>query len=187
MKITKSKRNNIIFLVVIALLIIPQTRHPIQIVLHKGLALFGPSIVDENERKAIINYNWELNNLNGGAFNFNEAKGKVVFVNIWATWCPPCIAEMPSIQKLHNDYNDKIDFLLVSDEDNEVVKRFFVKNNYTFNSHQPISEIPQVLSGRSIPRTFLIDKSGNIVIDKSGAADWNNEKVRKQIDELLTQ
>lgn len=187
MKFTKSKRNNLIFLTIIALLIIPQTRQPIQILLHKGLALFGPSIVDESNRETIINYDWELRDLDGNSYNLNETQGKGVFVNIWATWCPPCIAEMPSIQNLYNDYNDKISFLLVSDEDNEVVKRFFVKNNYTFNSHQSITKIPEVLDGRSIPRTFLIDQNGNIVIDKTGAADWNSEKVRKQIDELLAQ
>ncbi len=187
MKITKSKRNNIFFLIVIALLIIPQTRQPIQIVLHKGLALFGPSIVAEDERKAVTNYNWELKDLNGDTFNLNEIEGKVVLINFWATWCPPCIAEMPSLQKLHDDYKDRISILFVSNEEREAIQRFLDKKDYNFNVYQPISNVPETLKSRSIPRTFLLDKKGNIVIDKSGAADWNSEKVRRQIDALLPQ
>ena len=60
MNITKKQRNNIIFLVIIALILIPQTRQPIQIVLHKGLALFSPSIEDESELNIVANYNWKL-------------------------------------------------------------------------------------------------------------------------------
>jgi len=94
MKLSKSKRNNIFFLVVIALLIIPQTRKPIQVVLHKGLALFGPSIESERNRKLITYQDWQLEDIGGNTINFKDLKGKVVFLNFWATWCPPCIAEM---------------------------------------------------------------------------------------------
>jgi thiol-disulfide isomerase/thioredoxin len=185
MKISKLKRKNVIFLIVIALLIIPQTRQPIQILLHKGLAMFGPSIINEDSRIALDTYNWKLKDLDNNKLDFKELEGNVVFVNLWATWCPPCIAEMPSIQKLHDDYKDKINFLLVSNEEQQIVKDFFIKKNYGFNSFQPITEVPELLQSSSIPRTFLIDKQGNIVIDKSGAADWNSKKVRSQIDQLL--
>ena len=185
MTITKSRRNNIIFLVVIALLIIPQTRQPIQILLHKGLALFGPSVVNEDNRETLVDYNWQLTDLNNNTVDFNNLKGEVVFVNLWATWCPPCIAEMPGLQKLYDDYYGKIQFLLVSSEDEEVVNNFFAKNNYSFNSYKPTTEIPEKLKSRSIPRTFLIDKDGKIVIDKNGAADWNSKKIRSLIDELI--
>lgn len=185
MNLSKSKRNNIIFLVVIALLIIPQTRQPLQILLHKGLALFGPSVVNEDNRETLADYNWKLNDLNNNAMDFNNLKGEVVFVNLWATWCPPCIAEMPSLQKLYNDYNGKIQFLLVSNEGEEVINKFFAKNNYSFNSYKPVTEIPEKLKSRSIPRTFLIDKDGKIVIDKNGAADWNSQRVRRIIEDLI--
>jgi thiol-disulfide isomerase/thioredoxin len=186
MKISKSQRNNIIFLVVIALLIIPQTRKPIQIALHKGLALFGPSVVKEKDRVVLTDYTWELMDVDNARLRFEESRGEVVLVNLWATWCPPCIAEMPSIQKLHNDYRDKIRFVLVSDEKQDIVKKFLQKNDYDLNSYRPLSETPQLLQSRSIPRTFLIDRNGEIVIDKSGAADWNSGKVRDQVDLLLS-
>ena len=124
MKFSKSQRNNIIFLVIITLLIIPQTRLPIQMVLNKGLALFGPSIIDSENRKVLDNYNWLLEDLEGKEFDFKSTHNKVVLINFWATWCPPCIAEMPSLEKLHNDYKDKIIFLFVSNEEEEKIPKY---------------------------------------------------------------
>ncbi|HMC00190.1 MAG TPA: TlpA disulfide reductase family protein [Flavobacteriaceae bacterium] len=185
MVISKSRRNNIIFLIVIALLLIPQTRHPIQIVLHKGLALFSPSVINENESEVLNDFDWKLRDISGTKINLKDYKGQVIFLNLWATWCPPCIAEMPSVQALYNDYNDKIVFFLVTDEETEIIEKFLEKNGYDFNIQQPLSESPELLKSSSIPRTFLIDKEGNILINKSGAANWNSEKVRNTIDDLI--
>ena len=185
MKNKKVSIKNIIFLVIILLLIIPQTRQPIQVLLHKGFALFSPSIENESNRVEVSSYNWELEDLNGNTFNFNEMKGNVVLVNIWATWCPPCIAEMPSLQELSNDYKDKIDFVFVSSEKQAVLEQFLKKNNYSLDVYIPKTEAPETFNVRSIPRTFLIDQKGNIIIDKSGAANWNSDKVRATIDKLL--
>jgi len=187
MKISKSQRSNLIFLVVIALLIIPQTRQPIQVILHKGLSLFGPSVIDSEDRIVLDSYNWQLEDIEGNKFNYASTQGKVVLINFWATWCPPCIAEMPSLEKLYNDYKDKIVFLFVSNEDEEKISKFVIKNEYSFNVYRPKSEYPKHFNVRSIPRTFLIDKKGNIVIDKTGASNWNSKKVRAIIDQLLTE
>ncbi|MDO5977526.1 TlpA family protein disulfide reductase [Flavivirga spongiicola] len=180
----KISLKNIIFLIIIAALIIPQTRLPIQIMLHKGLALFGPSVIKDTKQANLTNYNWKLKG-EQGAFNFEETKGKVVLVNFWATWCPPCIAEMPSMQALYNDYKDRIEFIFVSNEDDAVINQFLNKNNYTFKVYNPLTKYPESFDVTSIPRTFLIDKQGDIVIDKGGAANWNSDTVRKTIDDLL--
>jgi len=185
MKVRKITWSNIIFVVVILLLIIPQTRQPIQVFIHKGLALFSPSIEGENNRKSLTNYNWQLEDILGNNYDFKQAEDKIILINLWATWCPPCIAEMPSLQKLYDDYNHKIEFLFVTNEKSEVVKQFLDKNNYSFNVLMPKSEYPKVFNVSSIPRTYLIDQKGNIIIDKSGAANWNSEKVRGLIDKLL--
>jgi thiol-disulfide isomerase/thioredoxin len=181
----KVKTSNIIFLIVIALLIIPQTRQPIQVFLHKGLALISPSTIKEEKREIISDYNWQLRDQDGLPFNFSEAKGKVVFLNFWATWCPPCIAEMPSIEALYSDYKNKVVFLLVSNEDIETINSFKDKNNYSFKFFNPISKPPNDLQTNSIPQTYIIDKSGKIVMDKSGAANWNSDTVRAVLDDLL--
>lgn len=183
---SKSKLKNIIFLILIAVLIIPQTRKPIQVLLQKGLMLINkPAIKDKETSAQLTNYNWDLRDGNNVAYNFREAKGKVVLINFWATWCPPCIAEMPSMQKLYDDYNDKITFLFVTNETLDVINPFLEKHQYTFEAYRPESHYPAQFDVASIPRTFLIDKEGRIIIDKSGAANWNSDTVRSTIDSLL--
>ncbi len=185
MKITKPKRNNIIFLIVIVLLIIPQTRKPIQVFIQKGLALISPSTIPVVKQSKVTDYNWKLKDESGTNYNFESVKEKVVLVNVWATWCPPCIAEMPSLQKLYNDYKDKIEFVFVTGDSYKDVNLFLIKNNYTFKVYRSTNGYLEVFDISSIPRTFLIDKKGNIVIDKTGAANWNSDSVRETIDNLL--
>jgi len=185
MKITKQKRNNILFLIAVVIFLIPQTRQPIQVFLQKGLSLVKPVTVNNEKLTKIDNYNWRLKDESNIIYNFDEAKGKVVFINFWATWCPPCIAEMPSIQKLYEDYNDKVEFVFVTNDYFKEVNTFLKKNNYTFKVFRPMEDYPEFFNISSIPRTFLIDKEGHVVIDEVGAANWNSEKVRKAIDSLL--
>ena len=111
MKLKKSQIYNSITFVIVVLLIIPQTRKPLQVGLNKIFASFGPSISKSKDDKALLtNYNWQLRDSEGNNFNFESTKGKVVLVNLWATWCPPCIAEMPSMNALYKDYKDKVVF-----------------------------------------------------------------------------
>lgn len=185
MKITKQKRNNIIFLIVIALFFIPQTRQPIQVFLQKGLALISPSIEKKENQTKLVNYNWKLKDDRGTVFNFEKYKGKVVLINFWATWCPPCIAEMPSMQKLYNDYKDNVEFVFVTTDYYSEINPFLKKNNYTFKVVRSQEAYPDFFNINTIPRTFLIDKEGNVIIDKNGAANWNSNSVRNTIDDLL--
>lgn len=185
MKFTKAQLKNAIFFIIIALMIIPQTRKPIQVFIQKGLALISPSVVDESERTTLETYNWQLIDLDGQRHNLSESKNKVVLINFWATWCPPCIAEMPSLHALYADYKGKVDFYFVSNEEVSTIKSFLQKNGYHFDVSIPISNYPKTFDVSSIPRTFLIDTHGNIVIDKTGAANWNSDTVREQIDLLL--
>lgn len=182
----KLTKRNIVFLILIAILIIPQTRQVIQIVLHKGLSYINQSsVIDKDDRASVSYSNWKLQSDSNEMLNFSDTKGKVVFVNFWATWCPPCIVEMPSLQALYNDYNDKVVFLFITNDDFETVEKFKTKKEFNFEVFRPLNDVPNELVTHSIPRTFIINKSGEIVVDESGALDWNSEKVRAQIDGLL--
>ena len=185
MKFIKLHWKTILFFSIPIILIIPQSRRPVQVLLQKGVALFSPSILDKEDRKQLTEYQWTLMDEEGKRFDFKSVRGKVVVINFWATWCPPCIAEMPSFQKLYQDYKEETVFLLVSNEDSQVISKFKKENDYDFLVYASISSVPEIFKTTSIPKTYVIDKQGRIVVNESGAADWSSESVRRLLDDLL--
>lgn len=181
MKLTKNQISNIIYGLLIALLIIPQTR-----IYFLKLVSFSPSVKSEEQRTQLTDYNWQLQGMNTADFDFNSAKGKVVLVNFWATWCTPCVAEMPSIQSLYNDYKDKMIFVLVTTDTPDKVSPFMQNKGFDLPVYNSITANPAQLNTNTIPKTFLINKKGEIVVE-SARADWNTQKIRKTIDQLLSE
>lgn len=161
---------------------------PVNVWLRQQLS-FSPSIKKDTNQEVLQDYNWHFLNDSGEAFNLSEVKGKVLFINSWATWCPPCIAEMPSIQALYNTYrnNDDIVFIFATTDTKEIADEFMAKNNYDLPNYYIRSASPALLQSKSIPTTYLISKDGNIVIKKVGSADWNAKKVHETIEQLLAQ
>jgi len=144
--------------------------------------------VDENTFEELSTYNFKILSLETNeVVAFSEFKGEVLFVNLWATWCPPCIAEMPSIQKFYTEYKNKdMKFLLISSEDDsEKIRKFLRRKNYDFPVYQLLSPLPSELVSRSIPTTFVIDKMGNIILRNTGMANYNTEKFKSFIDDQL--
>lgn len=179
----KKHWSNILFVIVILLVLIPQTRQPIQIGLNRIIA-FSPSEIDEGEQEILKDYEWFLKNENDKTVNFSRSKGKVILVNYWATWCAPCLAEMPSLQELYSDYKDEVEFYFISSESPDIVNSFLEQENYTLPSYFFLSTPPEVLKSSSLPTTFLIDKKGKLVMKKTGAANWNSKTVRATIDKI---
>lgn len=180
----KKQASNILLIIVILLFLIPQTRKPLQIGLNRLFASTASEISTE-KREILHDYDWELVDLEGNRKNFAHSEGKVTIINFWATWCPPCIAEMPSFQSLYDDYEGKVDFYFISSEKNEVLENFMSKKAYDFPVFQPASKIPEKLLNNSLPTTYVISKNGEIVIEKEGAADWNSEEFRNSLEGLL--
>lgn len=118
---------------------------------------------------------------------FSEFKGKVIFVNNWASWCPPCIAEMPSIHELKRKLKDvDVEFVMVSfDEDREKATKFMSKRKFDFNVYFPGKEYPFVTS--SIPATFIIDKNGKTVAEHVGMADYSSDEIVNQLKALANE
>jgi thiol-disulfide isomerase/thioredoxin len=130
---------------------------------------------------------WSLVDLNGSHAQLGDFDGEVILVNFWATWCAPCRAEMPSLDKLYKDYGAKVQFLIVSNEDPEPLKEFMDKKKYNFPVWLTLSVPPPSMKTKSIPATFIINKRGQIVYNKQGAFDWNSKKVRGFLDTLLSE
>ena len=104
-----------------------------------------------------------------------------------ATWCPPCVAEMPSFLKLYEDYGDKVDFFFVANDKKDKVTAFLQKKGYEFPVYFEKSRGPELLSSNSIPATFILNKSGEIVVDERGVADWNSDSTRALLDTLIAE
>jgi len=186
MKFTKKLRNNILFFSAIGLLLFTPVGTFVKVQLMKVYILVSsPATIEEAKREVLSDFDWKLADDSGKIVNFQEMEGEVILVNFWATWCPPCIAEMPSLNALHEDYKDKIKFLFVANDDLDKVKAYFEKNNYDLPVYFQKSNGPTALYSKSIPATFLIDNYGKIVMKEIGPSDWNSTNVRNQIDELL--
>lgn len=185
MKKRKFKITDILFVVFIALLLIPQTRKPIQVGLNKLKVLVWSPTVKDVEGKILRPFDYTVKDLNNELQSIPIGQGKVTFISYWATWCPPCLAELPSIQDVYTDYGDKVNFVLLTEEDRDVVQRFLVKKGYELPVYFPQMNTPELLKSRSIPTNYLIDAQGKIRVRETGAADWNSEKVRTLLDSLL--
>ena len=181
MDFLKKQYSNILFGIVIVLMLYPPTRVKIL-----RLISFSPSVENVESRVQLTNYNWNLKGLNTSDYDFNQAKGKVVLVNFWATSCMPCVAEMPSIEDLYQDYGDKVAFILVTRESKDKIAPFMAARGFTLPIYNSASTAPVEFDTNTIPRTFLLNKKGEIVID-AGRADWNTTKIRTYIDELLAE
>ncbi|WP_394975814.1 TlpA family protein disulfide reductase [uncultured Croceitalea sp.] len=148
---------------------------------------FSPSIVPEADRKKITDYSWRLKDAEWNFFNFEKSKGKVVFINFWASWRLPSEAELKGIQKLYDDYKGQVDFYIITNENRPPVEEFMEKNSFHFPvTYLIIGDKSSVKPPGKPPYSYLIDKEGNIVIDKEGIADWNTSKVRNILDDLLS-
>jgi thiol-disulfide isomerase/thioredoxin len=122
-------------------------------------------------------YKVVLERLDGKPFSLDELKGKTILLNFWATWCPPCRAEMPSIQRLYDQMKGEVAFVLVSSEDKSQVVPFINERKYTFPVYILKGDTPAVYESRGIPITFIISPEGNIVIQDIGSARWDDPKV----------
>jgi thiol-disulfide isomerase/thioredoxin len=131
-------------------------------------------------------YLWGLEDSDGCKFTLRQMRGSVIFVNIWATWCGPCIAEMKSIEKLYNRYHDDVVFVILSTEQNWAkVKAFAKEKNYSFPVHRISAGFPKMFQTTTYPTTFVISKNDKLVVFEKGASDWNSKSVRKLMRDLI--
>jgi thiol-disulfide isomerase/thioredoxin len=176
----KKHWSNILFIGLLIVFFIPNTRALVQSWII--LPLIGaPEIIDENDSKDIAEYNLSLSDLSGNLVSLNRSKNKPMLINFWATWCTPCLAELPDLAELHKEFGDKVDFYFVSNESKSKLISFLRQKNYNIPVYNPASEVPKFYKTESIPTTYLINSEGKIIAKAQGMADWNNDKVKKLI------
>ena len=146
------------------------------------IGLFQPEIKKQGTPKDVskltagISFKDAANN----TVNLSELSGKVVFINFWATWCPPCRAEMPSIETLYQKLkdNENIVFLMVDvDNDYHKAKKYMDEMGFSLTVYTPASEIPKELMSGTIPTTLILNKNGQLVFSHEGAGNFGGKKM----------
>ena len=140
----------------------------------------------KQESKSISSFQAEiekvkLTSLKGMPIDMKQYNGKAVFINFWATWCKPCIEEMPTIKKAMALFNDeKIEFIFASDESTEEIQAFETEHRYGFNYTKAGNMEDLNIIG--LPTTFIFDKDGKQVFSEMGYRKWDD---KANIDLLL--
>ena len=183
------KAGDILFWVLIILFLIPGPRKAIMITINRAtLHAKAPRMIDEDKQEMLsdMDYNWTLAWAENEPFYFTNFRDEVIFINFWATWCPPCVAEMSEIQELYKKYGHRVAFMLVTSEKPEVVNAFMEKNQYQMPVFYMAGiQLPEVLKFNGYPTTFIISRDGHVVSKKTGAANWDSKATRKIFEELL--
>jgi thiol-disulfide isomerase/thioredoxin len=133
-------------------------------------------------------YNFKYTTLDGADRYISDLKGKVVFVNFWGTWCIPCVAEMPTVQKLYNQFKDdtSVVFVIASRLDAPAkIRSFAEKHRYTLPFYTIKDEdIPVTMRFNQYPATFIYGKDGSIAAKHINGADWSDTSVVHYIQRL---
>ena len=114
-------------------------------------------------------------------------KGRVVVLNFWATWCPPCRAEMPSLNRLYQQYASDPDIVFLAvDADGQPARSraFLQKEGYSLPLAFPEGPMPDALYSGTLPTTIILDKAGNVIMRHEGAADFDSPDLKALIERL---
>jgi peroxiredoxin len=129
-----------------------------------------------------------LQDLNGADVGISDFRGKIVFLNFWATWCPSCVIEMSSMEKLHRKLKDK-DFAMVTisiQDSAAAVKLFFKQNKLTYTAL--LDSTGKTVPGfgiRAIPTTLILDKTGRIIGRVMGPREWDSRESIAMFEHLV--
>jgi thiol-disulfide isomerase/thioredoxin len=126
----------------------------------------------------------------GQTTELSGLRGKLVIVNLWATWCEPCLREMPSLERLQSRLGERIAVLAVSEDrgGNKAVEPFIAKLELKSVKIyvDPKSEVGHAFAVRGLPTSFLIDRDGNVLGRVEGAAEWDSPKILGVLEPLLS-
>lgn len=163
--------------------------------LQRGILATGimnPDLDKKDDIAVLENYpqaDFSLNLINskGEQVAMEELRGKVIFMNVWATWCPPCIAEMPGINKLYKDVDkENVAFIMLSvDQDFQKAIDYNNRKGYDFEVYKTTGGMPQMYNSQSIPTTYVIDSEGNLVLTHMGMGDYNTKDFKKFLEDQI--
>lgn len=185
--------SNIIFIVLMVLVVVTWINPAAKVELIRGLMAVGafkpdPDDYARNHKvvESLPDYNYR--DTSGNIIALSGLKNKVVFANYWATWCPPCLAEMPSMNKLYMRFknNPNIVFIMV-DTDNDLPRSiaYMKANHYSLPLYTAVDKFPDALLDGTIPTTLIFGKDGKLKYKHTGAADYNSSNFEEFLEKLV--
>lgn len=147
----------------------------------------SPTIIDVKQGGQVDDYQWRLKDENWNFINFEKSKGKVVFINFWASWHLPSRAQFKDIVQLYEQYNGQIEFYLITNEERAPVEEFLAKNKYDIPITYQIIGDPSPIKLLDPPGSYILDKNGMIRVHQNDITDWNNTTVKSLLDQLLSE
>ena len=137
--------------------------------------------VDNNFASAAVTVpSFSLKDVNGNVINLQSLRGKKLFVNIWASWCPPCKRELPSIEKLYRSVDtSKVRFLLVSFDDRfEAAMKYMSARKINLPIYYPTENPPALFQVQGIPATFIFNQNGDLVKRVDGGENYDTKEYK---------
>jgi thiol-disulfide isomerase/thioredoxin len=189
--ITKSNIGNALFFLAMMVLILNNDAKSWVMQRLMQIGFFQPeihqTIVPKETPPAIADV--QFIDVDGQRISLSALKGKVVFINFWATWCLPCIAEMPSIHAFYQKFKDNpnVVFLMVDVDGNfKKSEKFMQRRNFDLKVWNVASAIPETYLSNSIPTTIILDKQGQLIFRHEGGADYKNKDFQESINKLAS-
>lgn len=186
--------SNVLFYVLLAWLAMTFIHSDFKAWTLRGLMKVGVFNPNANIEKAQKNaeyldeaLDFKIADINNNIISLKDLKSKVIFINFWADWCPPCKAEMPSIQELYNAFenNETVQFLLIDVDNNpEKALQYIEEKGYSFPLYFPVNSIPESIFTGTLPSTIVINKEGALVYHKKGIGNFSSNNFVQFIEEL---
>jgi len=194
-------KSNLLFIVALVLLLFVTFHSGLKVRVLRGLISMGwyepdvshlklkPAALPEKEEGLPVP-SVVLQSANGERLDLSDSKGKVIFLNFWATWCSPCIAEMPTINTLKDQLGQQgaVDFVMVDiDNQPDRSKAFMDRHHYQLPVYTLVSTVPKSLFRGTVPTTIIINKKGEIVFQHEGMADYQAQDMITFLRKLVNE
>lgn len=151
--------------------------------------IFNASIDKEDaDNTNPITTDFDFSDENGIIQNTASLRGKVVFINFWASWCPPCRAEFPSVETLYSKLKDNPDvfFLIINEDSNlSLAKAYLAKEKFSIPLLKSKGIVPTEIYSGALPTTIVLDRNGKIRYNETGFANYASDKFVKQMEGLI--